>query len=225
MSASLERRLRGFGVTSPQARERLVVRLREAGIRDERVLDAMRQIPRHVFMDEALEVRAYDDTALPIGHGQTISQPYIVARMTEALLRGGVPRKVLEIGTGSGYQTAVLAALVPQVFSIERISALQGRARERLRLLGLGNVRFLHGDGSKGWPSQAPFDAIVVTAAPPELPRPLLDQLAEGGRLVAPVGPQGGMQRLMRVSRIQGELRSELLDPVSFVPLISGEVE
>jgi protein-L-isoaspartate(D-aspartate) O-methyltransferase len=211
-------------MTSPRARERLVDRLREAGIRDSRVLDAMREVPRHIFMDEAFAVRAYEDTALPIGHGQTISQPMIVARMSEALLRGGVPRKVLEIGTGSGYQTAVLASLIPQVFTIERIGALQERARERLRLIGVSNVRFLHGDGAKGWASLAPFDAILVTAAPEEVPRALLDQLAEGGRMVIPVGGQGGAQQLLLIRRIQGVFRPEVLDQVLFVPFVAGEL-
>lgn len=212
----------GRGLTSPRVRERLIERLQAAGIRDGRVLEAMRRTPRHLFVDEALAARAYEDTALPIGHGQTISQPYMVARMSEVILRDGVPSKVLEIGTGSGYQTAILAELASQVFSIERIKALQDQARERLRLLERFNVRLRHADGWQGWSAHAPFDAILVAAAPESVPPRLLEQLAEGGRLVIPVGPQGRAQQLLMVRKHAGTLREEILGPVSFVPLVQG---
>ncbi|MBM5812611.1 MAG: protein-L-isoaspartate(D-aspartate) O-methyltransferase [Gammaproteobacteria bacterium] len=211
----------GIGMTSARTRERLVQRLAEQGIRDPRVLDRIRNVPRHLFVDEALGSRAYEDTALPIGHGQTISQPYVVARMTEAVTLGGTPAKVLEVGTGSGYQAAVLAPLVGQLYTIECIEALLARAQERLRELGIRNVRFRHGDGHLGWPKQAPFDAILLTAAPHAVPQPLLDQLAEGGRLVAPVGPEG-RQELLRLTRRGDQILRERLGFVSFVPLLGG---
>jgi protein-L-isoaspartate(D-aspartate) O-methyltransferase len=210
---------KGIGMTSARTRERLVQRLVEQGIRDARVLDRIRIVPRHLFVDEALASRAYEDTALPIGHGQTISQPYVVARMTEAITIGGTPDKVLEIGTGCGYQTAVLAPLAGRIYSIERIEPLLERAKERLRDLGIRNVRFKHGDGSEGWPSQAPFDGILLAAAPHALPKKLLDQLAEGGRLVAPVGPEG-RQELLRMTRRGDQFLRERLGYVSFVPLL-----
>jgi protein-L-isoaspartate(D-aspartate) O-methyltransferase len=212
---------KGIGMTSARTRERLVQRLAEQGIRDPRVLDRIRNVPRHLFVDEALASRAYEDTALPIGHGQTISQPYVVARMTEAITIGGTPSKVLEIGTGCGYQTAVLSPLAGRIYSIERIEPLLERARERLRELGIRNVRFKHGDGSEGWPSQAPFDAILLAAAPHALPQKLLDQLGEGGRLVAPVGPEG-RQELLRITRRGDQFLRERLGFVSFVPLLGG---
>jgi protein-L-isoaspartate(D-aspartate) O-methyltransferase len=212
---------KGIGMTSARTRERLVQRLVEQGIRDARVLDRIRIVPRHLFVDEALASRAYEDTALPIGHGQTISQPYVVARMTEAITIGGTPDKVLEIGTGCGYQTAVLAPLAGRIYSIERIEPLLERAKERLRDLGIRNVRFKHGDGSEGWPSQAPFDGILLAAAPHALPKKLLDQLAEGGRLVAPVGPEG-RQELLRMTRRGDQFLRERLGYVSFVPLLGG---
>jgi protein-L-isoaspartate(D-aspartate) O-methyltransferase len=212
---------KGIGMTSARTRERLVQRLVEQGIRDPRVLDRIRNVPRHLFVDEALASRAYEDTALPIGHGQTISQPYVVARMTEAVTIGGTPEKVLEVGTGCGYQTAVLAPLAGRIYSIERIEPLLDRAKERLRELGIRNVRFKHGDGYEGWPSQAPFDAILLAAAPHALPQALLDQLAEGGRLVAPVGPEG-RQELLRFTRRGGQFLRERLGFVSFVPLLGG---
>lgn len=214
-------RQRGIGMTSARTRERLVARLREQGISNESVLNQIRNVPRHLFVDEALASRAYEDTALPIGHGQTISQPYVVARMTEAILRDGTPDKVLEIGTGCGYQAAVVAGLVPQVYSIERMKLLADRARARMRELRLNNVKIRHGDGFKGWPGQAPFEAIMVTAAPREVPETLLAQLAEGGRLVIPVGPRGA-QALLLVTRKGTEFQSEQLAAVSFVPLLEG---
>jgi protein-L-isoaspartate(D-aspartate) O-methyltransferase len=212
---------KGIGMTSARTRERLVQRLAEQGIRDPRVLDRIRNVPRHLFVDEALASRAYEDTALPIGHGQTISQPYVVARMTEALILSGTPEKVLEIGTGCGYQTAVLSPLAGRIYSIERIEPLLERARERLRELEIRNVRFKHGDGYEGWPSQAPFDAILMAAAPHALPQKLLDQLGEGGRLVAPVGPEG-RQELLRITRRGDQFLRERLGFVSFVPMLGG---
>lgn len=211
----------GIGMTSRRTRQRLVQRLREAGIRDERVLVRILETPRHLFVDEALSHRAYEDTALPIGFGQTISQPYIVARMSEAILEDGRPEKVLEIGTGSAYQTAILAPLVGQVYSVERVARLLDRARERLQLLGIHNVRLKHGDGYQGWPYYAPYDAIIVTAAPETLPATLLEQLAEGGKLVAPVGPSH-FQELLVVERHGAEFRQRTLCAVSFVPMLGG---
>lgn len=212
---------RGLGMTSQRARDRLIERLQADGIRDRRVLDVMRQLPRHLFVEEALATRAYEDTALPIGQGQTISQPWVVARMSEALLEFGAPRRVLEIGTGSGYQAAVLAGLVEQVYTVERIEELLRNARRRFRKLGIANVRSKHDDGRLGWPEEAPFDAIVLTAAGVELENALLDQLAPEGVLVAPVGA-AGRQQLVRV-RPDGEARvREVLCKVSFVPLLGG---
>ena len=214
-------RLSGIGMTSARTRDRLVQRLREQGITSLAVLDRIRNVPRHIFVDEALGSRAYEDTALPIGFGQTISQPYIVARMTEALLEGGGLRKVLEVGTGCGYQTAVLAPLVERVYSIERIEPLLDRAKERLKELGARNVRFRHGDGSAGWKSQAPFDGILVAAAPLIVPEALLKQLEVGGRLLVPVGPEGE-QELVRFTRREERIHRESLGPVAFVPLLGG---
>lgn len=211
----------GSGMTSARTRERLVSRLEQRGIRDARVLDAIREVPRHWFVDPALASRAYEDDALPIGHEQTISQPYVVAYMTEALLAAGPPNKVLEVGTGSGYQTAILARLAPQVFSVERIQPLLEQARMRLRGLGVNNVRFRHSDGGVGWSAQAPFDGILLTAAPEGVPEPLLEQLGAGGRLVAPVGAAGS-QALLRVTRTRRGFRREALGAVSFVPLREG---
>ncbi len=216
--------IRGEGLTSQRARDRLVATLREEGIADRRVLEVIRRLPRHLFIDEALASRAYENTALPIGHGQTISQPWVVARMTEALIEHTVPQRVLEIGTGSGYQAAVLAALVPQIHTVERIEALLRSARRRFRQLGIGNLRSRHDDGQLGWPDEAPFDAIILTAAGEGVPRELFDQLAPGGVLVAPVGPSGA-QTLFRYTRsAQGALASEDLGAVSFVPLLGGLV-
>jgi protein-L-isoaspartate(D-aspartate) O-methyltransferase len=211
----------GIGMTSARTRERLVHRLREQGIRNEAVLARFRELPRHDFVDEALATRAYEDNALPIGLGQTISQPFVVARMTEALLEHA-PRKVLEIGTGCGYQTAVLAPLVISVYSVERIGALLDKARQRFKELNLRNITIRHGDGFKGWAAHAPYDAILMAAAPQVMPRILLDQLSpNGGRLVAPIGPDG-RQELVRITRKGDELTTERLGIVSFVPLVTG---
>ncbi|AUZ54793.1 protein-L-isoaspartate(D-aspartate) O-methyltransferase [Stenotrophomonas acidaminiphila] len=209
----------GSGMTSQRVRDRLVDRLREVGIGDERVLNAVRVVPRHLFIDEALASRAYEDTALPIGHGQTISQPWVVARMTEAVLQVA-PRTVLEVGTGSGYQAAILAAVGLEVFTVERIGDLLRQARKRLRQLGM-NVRSKHDDGRIGWPEHGPYDAIVVTAAAPALVDALIEQLAVGGRLVAPVGGPGG-QVLLQLTRQADGIVQEELAPVSFVPLLPG---
>ncbi|MDX5299836.1 MAG: protein-L-isoaspartate(D-aspartate) O-methyltransferase [Gammaproteobacteria bacterium] len=217
----MDKDLQGIGMTSSRTRRRLIQRLREQGISNEQVLSAMDSIPRHLFLDEALAHRAYEDTALPIGHQQTLSQPYIVARMTELVLQGG-GRRVLELGTGSGYQTAVLARLVDQVFSIERIKPLQDKARERLRALGLNNVQLRHADGHEGWPEQAPFDGILVTAAPAEVPMALLEQLADGGVLVVPVGEIH--QVLTQVIRRGNDFETRALEPVRFVPFLDGVV-
>ncbi len=212
---------RGVGMTSQRARDRLVERLKAEGINDRRVLEVMRELPRHLFIDEALATRAYEDTALPIGQGQTISQPWVVARMTEALLEYGTPRHVLEIGTGSGYQAAVLAALVEQVYTVERIEELLRNARRRFRKLGLGNIRSRHDDGRLGWLEEAPFDAIVLTAAGDDLDPRLLAQLAPDGVLVAPVGP-AGHQQLLRVRAGKDGWEREVLGQVAFVPLLGG---
>jgi protein-L-isoaspartate(D-aspartate) O-methyltransferase len=211
--------LNGIGMTSQRTRDRLIQRLREEGIHDERVLDIMRQTPRHIFVDEALSSRSYEDTALPIGHGQTISQPYIVARMTELLLEVAPLKNVLEIGTGSGYQTAILAQLVEQVYTVERIEPLLQQARQKLKALDLTNVEFLYSDGSWGWPAKAPFNAIIATAAPEEIPQELIQQLSDGGRLVIPHGPTAG-QRLSVIERQGESYTTTHLDMVSFVPLI-----
>ena len=214
-------RLSGIGMTSARTRERLIQRLQEQGIKDLKVLDRIRNVPRHLFMDEALATRAYEDTALPIGFGQTISQPYVVARMTEALLSQGPAPKVLEIGTGCGYQTAVLAPLVTEIYSIERISSLLGRARRTLRELRIRNVHFRHDDGSVGWIARAPFDGILLTAAPHAVPPALFEQLKLGGCLIAPVGPEG-KQELFRYTKSEARIERQSLGAVSFVPLLSG---
>ncbi|HLI16717.1 MAG TPA: protein-L-isoaspartate(D-aspartate) O-methyltransferase [Rhodanobacteraceae bacterium] len=211
----------GHGMTSQRARDRLVATLRTEGIKDPRVLDVIRTTPRHLFIDEALASRAYENTALPIGLDQTISQPWVVARMTELLIENGVPRRVLEIGTGSGYQAAVLANLVETVYTVERIEELLRKARRLFRSMKIENIRSRHDDGNIGWPAEAPFDAIVLTAAGESVPRALNEQLADGGVLVAPLGPPGA-QRLVRISREGDEWRHEDLEPVSFVPLLGG---
>ncbi|MDN5872408.1 MAG: protein-L-isoaspartate(D-aspartate) O-methyltransferase [Nitrococcus sp.] len=215
------RRVTGIGMTSQRTRERLVARLGEAGITDLRVLNAIRDVPRHLFVEEALASRAYDDTALPIGYGQTISQPFVVARMTQVLLEGNEPRKVLEVGTGSAYQAAVLAKLTAQVFSIERLRALHNRARRLMSTLRLDNVRLRLDDGYEGWPGEAPFDGIMLTAAPPAVPEVLTEQLALGGRLVAPVGRDGN-QKLMVCERTDHGLICREVSRVSFVPMKRG---
>lgn len=216
-------RLSGIGMTSARTRERLVQRLRETGIKSAVVLDRIRSVPRHVFVDEAIASRAYEDTALPIGFGQTISQPWIVARMTEAVLEGAPLLNVLEIGTGCGYQTAVLAPLVGKIYSIERIGPLLDRAKERLKELEIKNVRFRHGDGAQGWPAHAPYDGILIAAAPHAIPDVLLEQLAPGGRMIVPIGAEGA-QELMRITRKEAGLHRERLGAVAFVPLIQGPV-
>lgn len=211
----------GIGMTSQRTRERLIERLYEEGLSNPRVLEVIRRTPRHLFVDEALAHRAYEDTALPIGHNQTISQPYMVGRMTELLLAAGPLDKVLEIGTGSGYQTSVLAQLVERVFSVERIQALQERAKERLQELNLRNVVFRWGDGWEGWNALGPYNGIIVTAAAAEVPQALLDQLAPGGRLVIPVGA-GAEQQLLLIVRDEHGFTRHVLDDVRFVPLLNG---
>ncbi len=212
--------LQGIGMTSQRTRDRLVGRLREQGIVDEKVLGQISTLPRHIFIDEALAHRAYEDTALPIGNNQTISQPFIVALMTQLLTE--VPRKkVLEVGTGSGYQTALLARLCERVYSIERIQALMPRARERLSALSLRNIQMRHGDGYAGWAESGPFDGILVTAAPPAMPEQLLEQLAEGGRLIVPVG-DGNEQDLRVIDRTGDGFTESVHDRVKFVPLVGG---
>ena len=211
----------GIGMTSQRTRERLIERLYEEGLSNPHVLEVIRRTPRHLFVDEALAHRAYEDTALPIGHNQTISQPYMVGRMTELLLAAGPLDKVLEIGTGSGYQTAVLAQLVERVFSVERIQALQDRAKERLAELNIRNVVFRWGDGWEGWLALVFYNAIIVTAAAAEVPQALLEQLAPGGRLVIPVGA-GDVQELLLITREEQGYTRHVLDAVRFVPLLNG---
>lgn len=212
----------GIGMTSQRTRERLLERLFEEGVRNLHVLEAMRRTPRHLFVDEALAHRAYEDTALPIGHNQTISQPYIVARMTELLLGGGPLDKVMEVGTGSGYQTAILAQVVERVFSVERIHPLQERAKAVLKDINIRNVVFRHADGNWGWPQYGPYDAILVAAAPAEVPRELLNQLADGGRMVIPVGDKE--QYLTLVIREGDNFIHQQVEPVRFVPLLAGAI-
>ena len=211
----------GIGMTSQRTRERLIERLYEEGLSNPSVLEVIRRTPRHLFVDEALAHRAYEDTALPIGHNQTISQPYMVGRMTELLLAAGPLDKVLEIGTGSGYQTSVLAQLVERVFSVERIQALQERAKERLQELNLRNVVFRWGDGWEGWNALGPYNGIIVTAAAAEVPQAMLDQLAPAGRLVIPVGA-GAEQQLLLIVRDEQGFTRHVLDDVRFVPLLNG---
>ena len=211
----------GIGMTSQRTRERLIQRLSDEGLSNPQVLDVIRRTPRHLFVDEALSHRAYEDTALPIGNNQTISQPYIVGRMTELLLAEGPLDKVLEIGTGSGYQTAVLAQLVERVFSVERIQSLQERAKEQLAELNLRNVVYRWGDGWDGWNALAPYNGIIVTAGAKEVPQALLDQLALGGRLVIPVG-EGNDQQLLLIVREEDGFVRRVLEGVRFVPLLSG---
>jgi len=212
----------GIGMTSQRTRDRLIKALRDQGIKTPEVLEIMRTTPRHLFMDEAMATRAYENTALPIGHGQKISQPYIVARMTEALLEDGPLERVLEVGTGSGYQTAILARLATKVYSVERIEPLQLKARRLFRKLGLRNIYLQHADGFEGWPENAPFDGILVTAAPEEIPPSLLEQLGEGGRLIVPVGTPGN-QQLTLIKRTADGYKQRRYDMVSFVPLVAGK--
>ena len=212
----------GIGMTSARTRDRLVQRLKDQGIRSREVLEQIRNVPRHLFVDEALASRAYEDTALPIGLGQTISQPYIVARMTEALLSDFDGESILEIGTGCGYQTAVLSPLVKKIYSVERIPELLKKTRQRLRDLDIYNVQFRPGDGWQGWHKYAPYDGIIVAAAAPELPEKLLEQLAPGGRLVIPIGP-AGLQELIMVIRRNDHFEHVSLGAVSFVPLVAGK--
>lgn len=211
----------GIGMTSARTRDRLVQRLVDQGIRSKEVLEQIRNVPRHLFVDEALASRAYEDTALPIGLGQTISQPFIVARMTEALLDDFKGEKVLEIGTGCGYQTAILSPLVKKIYTVERLSELQRKTRERLHQLGVYNVQYKPGDGWEGWPKYGPYDGIIVTAAASELPEKLLQQLAPGGRMIIPVGPPG-KQDLTMVTRKSDHFEQVSLGAVSFVPLVPG---
>ncbi|MCK5002641.1 MAG: protein-L-isoaspartate(D-aspartate) O-methyltransferase [Gammaproteobacteria bacterium] len=221
----MQRSIQGIGMTSQRTRDRLVDRLREKGITDERVLEVMRTTPRHLFIDEALAHRAYEDSSLPIGQGQTISQPYIVARMTEVLLEKGVPDFVLEVGTGSGYQSAVLSRLVPKVYTVERISGLLDKARQCHREIGLRNIYTKHSDGSWGWPDHALYPAIMVTAAPEKIPESLLEQLAIGGRMVIPVGTVAGDQQLKLITRISAtNFDEQTLNAVRFVPLLDGSI-
>jgi len=214
----------GIGMTSARTRERLIDALRREGIENEAVLERMRHVPRHLFVDEALASRAYENTVLPIGYGQTISQPYIVALMTEALVAEHEESrieltKVLEIGTGCGYQTAILAPFVQHLYSVERVNPLLKRAAQQLRALRIRNVSLRHSDGWQGWPSQAPFQGILVAAAPERIPQQLLEQLDEGGRLVLPVGDRQG-QYLERWRRRGADFSQEVLAPVAFVPLL-----
>ena len=219
---SNELNLNGVGMTSQRTRDRLVQRLREQGIMDERILDVINSTPRHAFIDEALAHRAYEDIALPIGFNQTISQPYIVARMTEVLLSDGPLNRVLEIGTGSGYQAAVLAQLTDRVFTMERISGLLEKAVSRFKLLGLRNIRYKHADGGMGWPERSPYDGIIVTASPRRIPDELIAQLAIGGRMVVPLG-HGDHQQLTVVTNSADGVTSKVLEAVKFVPLMGGK--
>lgn len=212
--------LAGIGMTSQRTRNRLVQRLRERGIKNQQVLDVIASTPRHIFIDEALAHRAYEDSSLPIGNGQTISQPYIVARMTELLLAGGPLNNVLEVGTGSGYQTAILAPLVKKLYSVERIEPLLNKARVRIKQLTLTNVRFKLSDGHWGWPETGPYDGIIAAAAPEDIPQSLLDQMAHGGRMILPVG--GEKQALVLVTRQGNKWTREVLQDVKFVPFLSG---
>ena len=210
----------GIGMTSQRTRERLIQRLMDQGITRFEVLEAIRSVPRHLFVDEALAHRSYEDTALPIGYGQTLSQPYVVAKMSELALAHGRPKKVLELGSGSGYQTAILASLVDEICAIERIKPLLDRARRQLRELRVRNVRLRHGDGLDGWSSEAPFDLILGAAAPEHIPSGLLEQLAPGGRLILPVG--GRRQQLIMVTASPECYFEEVIEEVNFVPMVRG---
>ena len=215
--------LQGMGMTSLRTRERMIKRLFDQGIKNQKVLEVMRDTPRHIFMDEALSSRAYEDTALPIGYNQTISQPYIVARMTELLLESNAHlEKVLEIGTGCGYQTAILSPFVDRVYSVERILPLQRKARSHLVDLKIKNISYLYNDGNEGWPEYAPYNGIIASAAPIEIPFQLIQQLAVGGVMVIPVG-HNGQQVLQRVTRKTNGYEVEEIEPVTFVPFLAGK--
>lgn len=210
----------GIGMTSQRTRERLVDVLKDLGVQDPRVLDVIRSTPRHLFLDEALAHRAYEDKSLPIGHNQTLSRPYTVARMSELLLASCAAKKVLEIGTGSGYQTCILAQLVPKLLTMERIEPLLDRAKQRLRQLDIHNVVYKHGDGYEGWPAREPFDGIMVTAAPSEVPKALQWQLAEGGCMIIPVGDDE--QNLLKITRSGNHFSKQIIEAANFVPLVNG---
>ncbi len=216
-------RHQGIGMTSQRTRDRLVDQLRQLGIKDQRVLAAISKVPRHLFIAEALSSRAYENTSLPIGMGQTISQPYMVARMTELLIEDGMPENVLEVGTGSGYQSAVLACLIPRVFSVERIRPLQDKAKDVLEDIGYRNISFRHSDGGWGWNACGPYQGILAAAAPAEIPRKLLEQLEIGSKLVIPIGVEG-KQELQRITRTASAYEVEVIEPVSFVPFLKGRV-
>ncbi len=218
----MNQRFQGIGMTSQRTRDRMIKRLQQQGIGDQRVLSVMASTPRHIFVDEALASRSYEDTALPIGHNQTISQPYIVARMTELLLEKGPRHKVLEIGTGCGYQTAILAQLVDKVYTVERIRPLLNKAKDHLWALSLKNINYLHSDGGWGWPENAPYDGILVAAAPKQVPESLLEQMAVGAVMVIPV-EEGGIQHLHRFTRTETGFENEKFEPVIFVPFLSGK--
>lgn len=211
----------GIGMTSERTRARLVERLRAQGIKDHAVLTAIGMVPRHVFVDEALSIRAYEDSALPIGFGQTISSPYIVARMIEVLRNGADMQRVLEVGTGCGYQAAVLSKLAREVYSIERIATLLGRARRTIRELRIGNIKLQHGDGGVGLKDEAPFDGIILAAATPAPPQALLEQLVQGGRMIFPRGV-GETQQMVLIEHTADGYREQLLEMVRFVPLLPG---
>jgi len=213
----------GIGMTSQRTRNRMVERLRDRGIENEAVLETLATVPRHLFVDEAMATRAYEDDALPIGDGQTISQPYAVARMTEVLLQNGPLKKVLEVGTGSGYQAAILSRLVGTVYTVERIKNLLDKARHRFRALEYRNVHTRHSDGSWGWGTNGPYEAIMVTAAPASVPEPLLEQLQIGGRMIVPVGTQRRQQTLTVITRTETGYEREELSDVKFVPFLSGK--
>lgn len=218
----MNNKLQGIGMTSQRTRDHLIDRLRAKGISNTTVLEAMRSLPRHLFVDEALASRAYEDDALPIGHKQTISQPYTVARMTEALISEGIPKKVLEIGTGSGYQAALLAQIIEKVYTVELIKPLHLQARKLFMSLGIRNVQCKLSDGTWGWENYAPYDAIIVTAAAPEIPSSLLKQLDIGAKLVIPVGSQDSVQQLLTLKRTTEGITQQKLEDVSFVPLVRG---
>jgi len=212
----------GIGMTSRRTRERMINRLIDQGISNEAVLNAMRQVPRHLFVDDALASRSYEDTALPIGHGQTISQPYIVAKMIELLIGNKELKTILEIGTGCGYQAAVLGQLAEQVYTVERIKPLYKQAKQRLGQLNITNIKYLHSDGAWGWSEGSSFDGIIVAAAPAEIPESLLKQMTIGGVMLIPIGERRDNQVLKRITRTLSGYETEILEPVSFVPFLGG---